>query len=466
MIIACAAIATLSVGWPSLFYPFGRDQGIFGIIGHVWREGGLPYRDAWDFKPPFVFGAYSLAETLFGYSQGSIRILDLIAVGITAALLAATARKSGALASFVAAVGYPLVYYLSFGFWETAQAESFALPFTAAAMLFVVNKRPQLWIGLCIGMAAMFKPTFIFLALPSLCFHRPKGRDWLIYGCAIATPAAITTLYFTARGGWGLLYDQIQLIRAYASPIPPGGVKFTLLGAIRGTPFLHVIALIGVASVISWRDRLVRLAWLWWFSALLMVVVQGRYFAYHLLPMTPPTVFLLCMAVGEGQTSLVIRRGALIGAFAVAALYSTLNIPYFTRSQQFTGMFGFDSKDDVRASNIIASLPGRSLWVDAFEPNLYFNTRRYPPVRHLSNAPIVGERQIPKAIRDRLANEVSTALTARPPDVLVKTDNQSSPTVVSYGRTYQFAAEAGHYRIYRISPTRLQPTAVADVPIR
>src|ERR1043166_2581740 len=44
---------------PSLWYPFGRDQGVFAYAGRVILRGGWPYRDVWDLKPPGIYYTYA-----------------------------------------------------------------------------------------------------------------------------------------------------------------------------------------------------------------------------------------------------------------------------------------------------------------------------------------------------------------------------------------------------------------------
>ena len=44
----------LVVRLPSLVQPMGADQGLYAYVGERIRAGGLPYRDAWDQKPPAI----------------------------------------------------------------------------------------------------------------------------------------------------------------------------------------------------------------------------------------------------------------------------------------------------------------------------------------------------------------------------------------------------------------------------
>src|SRR5260221_12299291 len=75
------AVSSLSI----LLFSFGRDQGIYAIVADVMLNGGMAYRDAWDFKPPGIFLTYALAQAVFGKSMLSIRLLEVI--GLVATVL-------------------------------------------------------------------------------------------------------------------------------------------------------------------------------------------------------------------------------------------------------------------------------------------------------------------------------------------------------------------------------------------
>lgn len=43
---------------PAVVQPLGPDQGIYAYVGQTIIEGGLPYRDARDQKPPGLHAFY------------------------------------------------------------------------------------------------------------------------------------------------------------------------------------------------------------------------------------------------------------------------------------------------------------------------------------------------------------------------------------------------------------------------
>ena len=62
-----AAVALL-IRWPVAEIPLERDEGEYAYIAQRWLQGDVPYRDAFDQKPPGVFVAYAVIETLIGTS--------------------------------------------------------------------------------------------------------------------------------------------------------------------------------------------------------------------------------------------------------------------------------------------------------------------------------------------------------------------------------------------------------------
>lgn len=61
----------------------GRDSGIFAYTGKVIREGGLPYRDAWDNKPPGVYYVNALSFYIFGTGRWALWITETLFVFLT-----------------------------------------------------------------------------------------------------------------------------------------------------------------------------------------------------------------------------------------------------------------------------------------------------------------------------------------------------------------------------------------------
>ncbi|WP_245206909.1 ArnT family glycosyltransferase [Bifidobacterium dentium] len=74
--IAVMAVLLLDVFSP--LYPANLrlmpDQDFFQLVGRVWAEGGVPYRDIWDQKGPFIFFVNMLGWKLTGNGYGIVII--------------------------------------------------------------------------------------------------------------------------------------------------------------------------------------------------------------------------------------------------------------------------------------------------------------------------------------------------------------------------------------------------------
>src|SRR3989304_6048980 len=63
LVIALAALAALGLAFRAgaLDLPLDRDEGAYAYIGSKLIHGTVPYRDAFDHKPPGVYFFYALA---------------------------------------------------------------------------------------------------------------------------------------------------------------------------------------------------------------------------------------------------------------------------------------------------------------------------------------------------------------------------------------------------------------------
>src|SRR3954466_13796480 len=71
---------------PSLVQPMGADQGLYAYIGDRIRSGDLPYRDAWDQKPPAIHLAYAAMRAILP-RDAAVPAADLLAAAAIALML-------------------------------------------------------------------------------------------------------------------------------------------------------------------------------------------------------------------------------------------------------------------------------------------------------------------------------------------------------------------------------------------
>jgi hypothetical protein len=79
---------------PSLQQPAGADQALYGYIGQRILHGEVPYRDAWDQKPPGIHATYAVLWTIWP-DERVVPAADLVVAVATALLLLVLGRRLG-----------------------------------------------------------------------------------------------------------------------------------------------------------------------------------------------------------------------------------------------------------------------------------------------------------------------------------------------------------------------------------
>ncbi len=145
-----------------LQYGMGRDQSVYLVVARVMQGGGMPYRDAWDVKPPGIFIVYRLALALGGgiFSVRCLEALALLSQAVGFAIL--TRRWTGSAVPGVWGGVFAIFLHVQLEFWNTGQPESFAGPVLVWALVLVTSPRRIFWCrvagGLLFGCAALLKP--------------------------------------------------------------------------------------------------------------------------------------------------------------------------------------------------------------------------------------------------------------------------------------------------------------------
>lgn len=302
--------AALILSLPLLCFDLWFDQGVFATIADSMLHGGVAYRDAWEHKPPGIFYVYSTAFLLLGRDIWALRCVEILALALAAAgLVRWGERRIGSRAVGLAAALLLPVLYLPFA-PNTAQPETFQLPALAWALA-VWPRDPEelradlrcLLAGLLLSIAVLFKTPaaffpFVLLSDRLACdlgqeTWRRKLRltGWTIAGLAL--PGALIGGYYAARGAFEPFWDALVVFPGeYARST--GGQPLTRhleqswngLSGVLVLPELALLVLGIVQGLLARRSETVRclaaLATAW-----ITVVLQGRYFHYHWIPLLP-----------------------------------------------------------------------------------------------------------------------------------------------------------------------------------
>jgi 4-amino-4-deoxy-L-arabinose transferase-like glycosyltransferase len=308
--ILFAALVLLRI--PSVVQPAGADQGLYAYVGQSILRGEVPYRDAWDQKPPAVHAAYALMYGLWSH-ESVVASADLLLAVVVALLLVLLGRRLTGTrgAGEVAALLFLLFGNPSFGrmggVWVRAQCETFIATLAVLALLILVRpssapRGRQLsagWTfgaGLLLGLAFLFKynaaayllaaaGTLAVLVRRSVTPHRLSSRagalSTLLAGFAL--PIVATVVWFLVIGAFGDLYDATITYNLYYSGETYGSA-LSLFGYLVTFPVRHAtldsLWLLGglgcaVLCAAALRDREQLITPLWVAAACLSIAING-----------------------------------------------------------------------------------------------------------------------------------------------------------------------------------------------
>jgi hypothetical protein len=376
LVIGCSGLSIL-------LYSFGRDQGIYAVVADTILKGGMPYRDAWDFKPPGIFLTYALAQALFGKSMLAIRLLEVLAL-IGASLgferlgqVFFDRPKAGLVAAAVAAL-----VHAELEFWHTAQPETFAGYLTVAALV-VVTLEPsnrRRWLiplatGALFGVCALYKPPMGggILVCGAYVLTREQQRaaklPQLLRAAALlvggfALPILLVVAWVAARGAWPAFYwtfhdfvpgyTKLNWSDAHAPgmlyyAIDEAFMKFSALSAF------GLIAAIAMSPIHSREREGIFLVLGIIAIQLTGVTMQGKFFPYHYAA----TLTLIAFISGLGLYKLF-RRCLMAGPGSLLALGSFVVVAVSMRDGARDLPQGFWERTGMRLAFLMRQEPFRS----------------------------------------------------------------------------------------------------------
>jgi hypothetical protein len=365
MLAGCGLVALYLLGHLLLFQ-YGRDQGIYAVVGRTIVEGGVPYRDAWDFKPPGIFFVYAGARLLFGSAMYGIRLLEVLGMlSLVPAFAILSRRFVGSAKPALLAAALSTMACVQLEFWNTAQPESFAAVALAWALVaatgpsavqggLVARRQGLSWllVGVLYGTAGVFKPQLaggvivtpwlIGLARASAAGVRAAGpRQVLraslpplgVMALGASLPIACAVVYFVAHGSLGWMIETLFAFvpqyskLGHATQSLPALLGRGLLGSVVGYSRHNVFGLVLLAAlpVLAPRERegVAHVVAVVLFP-IVGIGVQAKFFPYHYGTVLP----FLSLLGGWGCWKLWLRaRHALIPALLTLAAACWLRDP-------------------------------------------------------------------------------------------------------------------------------------------
>jgi hypothetical protein len=442
-VLVGAALITAIYALTSLALPFGWDHGMMASVGSTYIRGKLPYVDGWDMKGPISYLPYALVEFLFGPTMWGIRIFDIL---FTATASIAYFKCIRSLTTWRVGIwaGVAFYYWIASGGWFfTAQPDSWAasLCIMAIAPFLVINREIRGWrivfSGLLIGCVGLIKPVYLVVgAAPLLSItltnfpRRQRIRLAAVLAMSTAAPLVLACSYFWWRGA---LSQAIEVHILYALS--------TYASLDTGTPAIKGFRLFFSQSMVALLMPFVasgawilrkqpRVFWpllIWLGATILAVVVQGKYYFQHWMPVYPPLLMLAVLGAYQlkrfGNDAKIVAWGsALMFTFLVCAqpLLAAVRSVYFLDIKHtpdaYYASFQFEkynSEDQIAAARYIRAHtnPRDGVFVWGNDATARYLTNRPNPTRFTFEMPL----SLQGAYRARYRIEVMQQLRVHPP---------------------------------------------------
>jgi hypothetical protein len=321
---------------PSLFEPqWYQDEAGYASTAWLTHIGYGLYVNAWNNKPPLLFGIYGVSQVLFGASEAGLHGLTVLSglAAIIAAplgmarLFSARAALWGGLAIAVI-IGSPMLD------GNLALPESLLIgPVTVGVVWFLcsctaLTRRPSaitlVSIGVLLACGFLIQQTVLadFSSIMLWCLVRRRWRPALIVGGTFAVVVVGVIVPFVMSAGvhnvwFALVTSYVDYLNdALGDRLPVYAVRIGML-----------LAMVGVAWFLrNTEDERLELVRIWATALLFAAIAAGYSYEHFLLPVMIPLVMLVTGLVSRHHDHLLqsLRRPRLLVAGAVfAAIAST-----------------------------------------------------------------------------------------------------------------------------------------------
>jgi hypothetical protein len=436
------ALAFVAIRLPYLSIPLERDEGEYAYIAQRMLAGEMPYRDAFDQKPPGIFAAYLLAFAIGDRSAEAIHLFAALWTAATLlALYAVLRRLAGALAAGFGALAFAVASADPRVLATAANTELFALlPLVGSTYCLVralARDRAGWWVacGALTALACTFKQVaatqglFVLGVAASDALARAPGLwrtlarrfGWVALGVALVASPLLAG--FAWAGLWSPFFDAVVAynLRYVGALDWVAGVRNLAAAVATQAPSFAVawgLAVVGalLPGVASGRARGLLAAW--WLASFAGAAF-GLYFRPHyFVQLLPALAGLVGIALASGiARSLAGPRAsrAWLAAAAAAALillppllanrgYRTANSPV-ALARALYGYNPFPEAPRIGAYLRDTSGPDDTIFVLGSEPEILFYAERRSATRYIfvypltAGSPDAAERQR-EAIRE------------------------------------------------------------------
>jgi hypothetical protein len=447
--VALFVVAAFVVKAPQLLAPMGQDQGLYHTVAELILHGGVPYRDAWDPKPPGVFYVHAvllapLSDPWRACPVGALQprcgallfgLVDFaFSLGLGGLVWLVARRLAFSPAAAVLAFGCSITFVnLTLLDSEGSTPEKYALAPAVGVVLAGLtaiqtgHRRWLVTVGVLGAVAALFKlPDLASLGAVSVVLVARRGFSNLVW---VAVPLlavlAGVWLAFAALGAGPAFLDatlSYNLVRfAFQSERIPFAAVASAWQVFRdGLAVLWLTALIGAGLAL--KERRWRLLLVWAAFDVVALFSGGTKFTReYFLQLAPSFALLAGLAlhsIWSSQSRGVVGRVWLVASLvAIGMLSSAFQAGFTLRVWNEYVARGWTINSVERLASMISNLPaGEALFVWGDEAQLYALSGRLPTTRFLNTA---GLAQTGDPTANARRAEMLDRLQQAPPAVIV-----------------------------------------------
>ncbi|AWB26402.1 DolP-mannose mannosyltransferase [Halococcoides cellulosivorans] len=250
--------------------PIDGDSALFQYMGWSMTQGGLPYVDIWDLKPPLI---YYVTAGLGALTRGNVHVLHLAGVSLTTAtavgsvlaLGTITHRQTGdrklALAAGLSLLSLPAFYQIPLG---GVRPKYFALLFGLVGLYLILEEHPGL-AGASTAIAAGFwhwAAIYPLLAVAIAILRSRRQALWVVASGLVVT--ILVLVPFAVRGALDTMIAEVVLtMLLVGSESQFVGIRVVKLFVVYGYGSIVVpLGVLGAAMTLTRRYRRD-----WWIAA-------------------------------------------------------------------------------------------------------------------------------------------------------------------------------------------------------
>ncbi len=414
--------------------PLDRDEGEYAYIGHLLRDGVLPYAGAYSMKLPGIYAVYAGLLKVFGETPAGIRLgLILVTSASTVCVFILGRRLLGPWPGVTAAATFATLTLSPAFLGIVANAEHFAVLPGLIGIIVLLRAAPAgsvgAWLtaGFLFGLSILIKQhavAFVLFAVISLILSRAlRALAFVLAGALI--PVMAVGAWFKVAGAFPKLWFwTVTYASAYAairSPADGLAVLPEILGMILPYCFVSV-ALAGVGAVFTVANRdvrpvarvLVPFALASFLSTLIGFYFRPQYF----LLFVPALALLTAVAVDALSQRLARKLGAPGMWMAVAVLVLALSHTLWAhRAVLFRlspdavarAMYGGNPfPESLAVGRYLGerTAAGDRIVVFGSEPEVYFYASRRAATRYIYMYPLFENQPYAAEMQDELIREV------------------------------------------------------------